>query len=237
MFKNREDRLRATQSKLTTAAGTIRKNILNDSEVRKEFTKEEIEAFEIAELALREFKNKVKHAKEKHIRAKKAAERLEANILVENTRKVARVVKSLPVNSLFELSIMEHYISQDLGVEGYVSAYQSRTLKNAKNNPVELEHLLSDATERATELLLKLLPNQQHRSGFDPDTDEINYYYIKPTPCTDEYITDLVKKHIIHVHFKKAENIEYVNEATRLVNLARKVNQTVKDLSSQSKRL
>ncbi|MBY7854374.1 hypothetical protein KW429_11760 [Vibrio fluvialis] len=234
MFKDEEDRLRSAQSKLTSAATTIRKQILNDSQVKKEFTKKEIEILEAAETLLLDFKNKVKHKKEKRIREKKAADSVEKNVKSINTSRVKRVVQSLPVNSLFELSLLVHYYGQKLGEEAEVRKWEVEKLKDAATSPDELMMIVQSARANVCDLLMRLLPNQEHRSGLNIDTDEWDYYWHKPESCSIEFIEELVRKHMREVPIKNPVNIEYVKEAVRLVNLVRSVNQTIKDLSKST---
>lgn len=234
MFKDEEDRLRSAQSKLTSAATTIRNQILNNSQVKKEFTKKEIEALEAAETLLLDFKNKVKHKKEKRIREKKAADSVEKNVKSINTSRVKRVVQSIPVNSLFELSLLVHYCGQKLGEEEEVRKWEVEKLRDAATSPDDLMMIVQSARANVCDLLMRLLPNQDHRSGLNTDTDEWDYYWHKPESCSIEFIEELVKKHLREVQIKNPANIEYVKEAVRLVNLARSVNQTIKDLSKST---
>ncbi|MER0262618.1 hypothetical protein ABRZ80_20620 [Vibrio vulnificus] len=234
MFKDEEDRLRTAQSKLTSAATTIRKQILNDSQVKKEFTKKEIETLEDAETLLLDFKNKVKHKKEKRIREKKAADSVEKNVKSINTSRVKRVVQSITVNSLFELSLLVHYYGQELGEEEEVRKWEVEKLKDAATSPDELMMIVQSARANVCDLLMRLLPNQEHRSGLNTDTDEWDYYWHKPESCSIEFIEELVRRHMREVPIKNPVNIEYVKEAVRLVNLARSVNQTIKDLSKST---
>ncbi len=230
MFRNKEERLRSTQKKLTTAANTIQKEILNDRDARSQFTQTEVEAFRQAVQALREFKSKVEHAKERHIREKKEAERVEANVKAENERRVKKVVNSIPINSLFELSLTNHFRGQELLEESEVSLWERNTLKSAASNPTDIESLFISAKEHVASVLMEMLPNQEHRSGYDEVLEEWVHYYHKPESCTHDFIVELVKKQIRDVPIRKPDNVEYVNEAVRLINLARSVNQAINDI-------
>ncbi|ELA9292939.1 hypothetical protein [Vibrio parahaemolyticus] len=235
MFKTKEDNLRSTQTKLTTAAGTIRKQILNVRSVKEQFNSNEIEVLESAEKILLSFKDKVKHAKEKHIRAKKAAERVEANVKAENQTRVKKVVNSIPVSSLFELSLMRYYRGDELAEEIPVKGWEQDKLREAAQDPNELSLLLKNARAHAVNLFMEMLPKQEYRGGFIEQSREWDDYCHVPESSSVEFITELVKRQIRDVPITKPQNIEYVNEAVRLVNLARSVNQTIREMTNSSK--
>ncbi|EKA5635883.1 hypothetical protein OKZ62_001787 [Vibrio navarrensis] len=234
MFKNLEDRLRSTQKNLTSAASTIRKEILNSHEVKSQFSQKELESLEAAESALLNFKNKVKHLKEKHLRAKKNAERVEANVKAQNEARVRKVVNNLPVNILFELSLLEHYYGQEFAEEVEVSLWYRNQLKLAATNPASLLDLVDSAKADVIDLLMHMLPNQQHRSGMNPISQEWDYYIHKPEPCSVEFIEEIVRKHVRNVKIRQPMNTDYLTEALKLVNLVRSVNQKIKDISKSN---
>ena len=234
MFKTKEENLRKTQTKVTTAANTIQKEILNVRNIRSGFSKKEQEVLEDAVKILLDFKNRVKHSKEKYVRAKKNAKQEESNVKAINSERVKRVVNALPVNVCIELSLMSYYGDGRLAEEVEVREYSINQLQSAKSDPVELKRLFDRAKEDVAYLLMEMLPHQKYSGGFDDQSGEFIDFLHAPTACSKEFIEELIKKHVIHRAVVMPRNIEYVNETVRLINLARSVNQTINKIK-QSK--
>ncbi len=234
MLKSKEDNLRNTQKKLTSAANTIQKELLNVRSMREQFTNEEQELLRQSVQVLLSFKEKVKHSKEKHIRAQKKAEREEANVKAVNERTINKVVKSIPVNVATELSLLYYYRGDELAEERLVSSYLTDLLRDARTDPVQLKRLYDVTLGNVEALLLSMLPKQKYGSGFDSRSGDWEDFLHPPEASTEEFVTELVKKHMIHCPIKLPENVAYVDEVVRLINLARSVNQTI-DGFKQSK--
>ena len=234
LTNTKEQNLRSTQTKVTTAANTIQNEILNPSSIRSQFSSEEQDVLKEAVQILLGFKDKVKHNKEKYIRAKNNAKRIEEDVRIANTRRVKQVVNSMPVNVCMELSVLSHYGYEELAEESYVNGYATELLQEARTDPEKLNRLWIHAKEVVVDLLIRMLPNQKYRSGFDDATSEWNDFLHAPKVSTTEFITEIVKKHMIHRTIKRKENIAYVEESVRLINLVRSVNQKIKNINQES---
>ena len=233
MFKNKDERLKATQSKLTRAANTIQEEILNSRSVKEQFSTKELETLRSAVSILNSFKDNVKHKKEKLLRKKKAASRVENEVRAKNQNTVNKLVRDMPINTCIEMSLLRHYGCDLLAEESVVSQYSKNQLLMAKNDPVMVKTILEHARIEVADMLLNMLPNTKYRSGYDTESQTIDDFLYPPEPSSEEFVVELIKKQMIHRALKMPDNLVYVKDTVSLINLARSVNQTIKDIAAK----
>ncbi len=226
--------------KLTGAANTIQKELLQSSSDRSLLTSSEQETLRNAIAILRRSKELYEHNKEKEARAERQRERQKKQIETRNKTIATKAVKRLGIKSVAALLFFDErpYLAssfQKLTPRKTVPCYFSDLLRQSQYDHDALVRLTTELREEARRNLVEIiLPRDYREYTGGWEGDEYDPHFHSPKELDVDIAINLMETTLL---FDFSEYVNaFIKEVERLTTLSNDVTENLLEISRSPKK-